>query len=79
MSVAQPGEPALTIRGTIVQGGVICPLIELASGERVPLVGVALDAFPVGTRLLLSGYFMQRSPCQQGRWAFRVLQSQTVV
>jgi hypothetical protein len=66
----------LKIRGTAVAGGVSCPLIELVSGERVPLVGVAMDAYPYGTRLALSGYFMQRSPCQQGRLAFRVLKAQ---
>lgn len=64
---------SVTIRGTAVAGGVICPLIELTSGEKIPLVGVALDAFPPGTPLLLTGHVLQRSPCQQGRWAFRVL------
>lgn len=68
-----PETSSVTIRGTAAAGGVICPLIELPSGEKIALVGVALDAFSPGTPLVLTGYVLQRSPCQQGRWAFQVL------
>lgn len=68
-----PEAPSFALlRGTLVPGGVVCPLLEIAGGERVPLVGVAIDAFPVGTELALSGHFVERSPCRQGRRAFRV-------
>lgn len=64
---------SITMRGTAVAGGVICPLIELKSGETVALEGVALDAFPPGTSVILTGRVLQRSRCQQGSWAFKVL------
>lgn len=61
------------IQGVLVDGGVVCPLFRLASGEQVPLMGVTMAAFPVGTSLSLEGVFIKTSPCMQGERTFRVL------
>lgn len=61
------------IQGVLVDGGVVCPLFRLTSGEQVPLMGVAMAAFPVGTSLSLEGIFIKTSPCMQGERTFRVL------
>lgn len=62
-----------TIAGTIVEGGVVCPLLQLEDGEKVPLTGVRMGEHPAGTRLQLEGKFVQFSICQQGRRTFEVV------
>lgn len=67
---ASPGRAL--VRGVLVAGGVICPLLQLVSGERVPLMGLGMDDHPPGTELTLEGHFVERSPCQQGGRTFRI-------
>jgi hypothetical protein len=61
-----------SVSGTVVQGGIVCPLLRKADGEIVPLTGVAMDAFAEGTQLSLTGSFVARSTCQQGQRTFAV-------
>lgn len=57
------GDP---IRGTVIEGGVECPMFRADNGDRFPLRGIARGRFPVGTRLILVGYFVRVSKCMQG-------------
>jgi hypothetical protein len=62
----------VTVTGVLVEGGIVCPLLELDTGERVPLMGAGVRDYAAGTRLEIKGVYVQRSPCQQGRRTLRV-------
>jgi hypothetical protein len=70
-AVTGPGGSAgdmVEITGTPAGRGVVCPLFRLDDGEVISLTGAA----PQGeARVVLSGFWLLRSPCQQGR-TFRV-------
>ncbi|MFZ4525294.1 MAG: hypothetical protein ACOYOE_07050 [Chlorobium sp.] len=69
-SLPQPAKVLLS--GEITTGGVICPLLLGTDGQTIALVGVRLRQFETGTQLELEGVRVSRSPCQQGKEAFRV-------
>ena len=62
----------IAIKGVLVEGGIVCPLLKLGSGDLVPLLGAGLAEYPIGTSLEIKGTYVQRSPCQQGRQTLRV-------
>lgn len=62
----------VTVTGVLVEGGIVCPLMELDTGERVPLMGAGVRDYAAGTSLEIKGVYVQRSPCQQGRRTLRV-------
>lgn len=55
-----------SIRGTIVEGGVVCPLIRLPDGTVYSLMGIGAAEAPVGRRMTLEGRVVPFSTCQQG-------------
>ncbi len=69
---SSPQPVKVLLRGEITTGGVICPLLLGKDGQTIALVGVRLGQFETGTQLELEGVMVSRSPCQQGKEAFRV-------
>jgi hypothetical protein len=63
---------SITVQGVLTEGGIVCPLLKLNTGELIPLMGVRTNEYPIGTRLELQGVFVKRSPCQQGKQTLRV-------
>lgn len=62
----------IAVTGVLVEGGVVCPLLKLDTGERVPLMGAGVREYAAGTSLEVIGVYVQRSPCQQGTRTLRV-------
>jgi hypothetical protein len=69
---SSPQPVKVLLHGEITTGGVICPLLRGPDGQTIALVGVRMGQFETGTRLELEGVMVSRSPCQQGKEAFRV-------
>lgn len=74
--VSESSEKQVRVEGTLVEGGVVCPLLRTAEGELVPLMGISVDGYHLGTRMTLAGMFVRFSPCMQGQ---RTLQVQQVL
>jgi hypothetical protein len=71
--MSQPIQPeTITVKGVLVDGGIVCPLLKLATGELVPLMGIGMTDYPFGTRLEIKGTLIQHSPCQQGSQTLRI-------
>lgn len=68
---AAPGT-TVSVQGVLTEGGIVCPLLKASNGELIPLMGVRLGQFPLGTALDLEGVMVKRSPCQQGRQTLQV-------
>ena len=60
------------LSGVVIEGGIICPLLKLESGETVSLIGVTSQHAPVGNTLNARGNFIRYSNCQQAARTFRV-------
>jgi hypothetical protein len=54
------------IVGTILAGGVICPLLQLDDGRVFALQGFDRSAAQVGARVSVAGQPIMMSTCQQG-------------
>ena len=54
------------IVGTILAGGVICPLLQLDDGRVFALQGFDRSAAQIGDRVSVSGQPIMMSTCQQG-------------
>lgn len=54
------------IVGTILAGGVICPLLQLDDGRVFALQGFDRSAAQVGERVAVAGQPIRMSTCQQG-------------
>ena len=63
---------SLKIKGTVTDGGIVCPMFTSDDGTSFPLMGVRQDEYPAGTQLELEGTFVKRSTCQQGERTFQV-------
>lgn len=63
---------AVTLSGVVIPGGITCPMLKLASGEAVSLMGVAALNTPVGQDFSATGSFVRISTCQQSARTFRV-------
>lgn len=61
------------IQGTVVEGGIACPLLRLADGRVLALQGVGRSEARPGAKLRLKGMHVQMSTCQQGP-AFHVIE-----
>ena len=72
MSQSSGAAGNITVRGVVAEGGIVCPLLKSSAGELIPLMGMRLNEYPIGTRLDLEGVFVKRSPCQQGKQTLRV-------
>lgn len=72
MSQSSGAAETITVQGVLAEGGVVCPLLKSSTGELIPLMGVRMNEYPIGTRLELVGVFVKRSPCQQGKQTLRV-------
>ena len=55
------------IVGSVIAGGVECPLFRTTDGRVFALDGVAKRNLPQGTRLRLRGREVAMSVCQQGK------------
>lgn len=53
--------------GTLVPGGVECPLFRMDSGTDITLQGLPRSLMVIGSRLQLEGIWARTSFCQQGR------------
>lgn len=62
----------LKIKGTVAEGGIVCPMFTSDDGTSFPLMGVRQGEYPAGTQLELQGTFVTRSTCQQGERTFQV-------
>jgi hypothetical protein len=62
----------ITATGVLVDGGIVCPLLKLTTGELLPLMGIGMTEYASGTSLEIEGALVQHSPCQQGRQTLRV-------
>ncbi len=56
----------LPVEGVIVDGGVVCPLLQTREGLQIALQGVARDRYPAGTQLKVEGRLVRNSMCMQG-------------
>lgn len=72
MSQSSDAAGNTTVQGVLTEGGIVCPLLKSSAGELIPLMGVRMNEYPIGTRLDLEGVFVKRSPCQQGKQTLRV-------
>lgn len=75
-ALAQGPAPDTVVDGVIVDGGVVCPLLQTKDGLQISLQGVARDRFPAGTCLNIEGRFVRVSKCMQGArtlWVRRIL------
>jgi hypothetical protein len=55
-----------TVEAVVIKPGVVCPRVQLPSGEEVSLMGFDRSV-AVGTKLEMTGQFVSFSNCQQGR------------
>lgn len=60
------------LSGVVIEGGIVCPMLKLESGETVSLTGVTSQHAPVGNTLNARGNFIRYSNCQQAARTFRV-------
>jgi hypothetical protein len=66
------------LRGTIISGGVTCPLMRAQDGKTVSLTGLPHEFRKPGTRVSLTGSFVQYSFCQQGSGTFAISRASAV-
>ena len=72
-AMPQPNQSeTMTTKGVLVDGGIVCPLLKLATGELIPMMGIGMTEYPTGTSLHVEGTLVQQSPCQQGSRTLRV-------
>ncbi|WP_349371478.1 DUF5818 domain-containing protein [Salinarimonas sp.] len=66
-AIEQPADGVETVRGTLVPGGVECPLLRTDDGRVYALQGVRPADLPDGELLTVRGRPLMFSTCQQGQ------------